>query len=779
VAAALASRRGQIALSGWGGLRALGARDPGWTSLRRGLRVAIVVPPLAAFAGTILGDPAASTFAVFGAFSLLGLADFGGPTIPRARAYGGAALVGMVLVLLGTLASQTAWSAVAGTILVVFAVQLLGVFGGYVVAAQTAVLLAFVVAVSIPVPVGEVWARMAGWALAGGISLAAGVLLWPRHARTQVRQRAGDACQALAAMLADARTASTAADQARARVEATRQAYDQAPLRPAGPARRDRALVDLVIQLDRAQEFASRTTRAGRRRVTVPEERRLLRTIGQVLEASAGVLHGGAAGPAGGPGQASGGPGQASAAAGGPGQASGGPDLAALDRDRVAYRVALDRRAGERLRAGEEAESVLEGLSAGVEPRLLAHAALALAVDAAVVAGLPVHDAPLPLPHWNVPRAGPQPWVQRVRATLRTHLHPGSVWSRNSLRAALALGLAVLLARITRVDHSFWVVLGTLSVLRSNALATGRTALLAIAGTVAGFVVAALLTLALGTNRVGLWVTLPIAVFLAAYVPTVVSFLVGQAAFTLFVVVLFDLLQPQGWRLGLIRLEDVALGIAVSLVVAALLWPRGARGQLRTALAALYRADATCLDAAFGYLLGRRAKWEVDASRQAAGAEVDRAGEAFDVFLTERGSRTLPMVTWGRIAAAGNDVLLAADAMEAMRLLGYRTDGCERCADRVRADAAEVVAVLTGFASRLEQQRSIPPGSRVGAAAETRDAVVGCLRAWHGAPDSPLGPTAIALATAWFWNLEIARLGTELAEPLAAVAATARTPWWR
>jgi uncharacterized membrane protein YccC len=772
VAAALASRRGQSTLSGWGGLRALGARDLGWASLRRALRVAIVVPPLAAFAGTIVGDPAASIFAVFGAFSLLGLADFGGPTIPRARAYGGAALVGVVLVLLGTLASQTAWSAVAATILVVFALQLLGVFGGYVVAAQTAVVLAFLVAVSIPVPAGAVWARMAGWALAGGISLAAGVLLWPRHARTQVRQRAGDACQALAAMLADARTPTPAADQARARVEATHQAYDQAPLRPAGPARRDRALIDLVIQLDRAHEFASRTTRAGRRHVTVPEERRLLRTIGQVLEASAGILRGGA----GGPGQASAGPGQAS---GGAGQASAGPDLAALDRDRVAYRKALDRWAGDRLRAGEEAEPVLEGLSGGVEPRLLAHAALALAVDAAVVAGLPVDDAPLPLPHWNVPRAGPQPWVQRVRATLRTHLHPGSVWSRNSLRAALALGIAVLLARITRVDHSFWVVLGTLSVLRSNALATGRSALLAIAGTVAGFVVAALLTLALGTNRVGLWVTLPIAAFLAAYVPTVVSFLVGQAAFTLFVVVLFDLLQPQGWRLGLTRVEDVALGIAVSLVVAALLWPRGARGQLRTALAALYRADATCLDAAFGYLLGRRAKWEVDASRQAAGAEVDRAGEAFDVFLTERGSRTLPTATWGRIAAAGNDVLLAADAMEAMRLLGYRTDGCERCADRVRADAAEVVAVLTGFASRLEQQRSIPPSSRVEAAAETRDAVVGCLRAWHGAPDSPLGPTAIALATAWFWNLEIARLGTELAQPLAAVAATARTPWWR
>jgi uncharacterized membrane protein YccC len=734
----------------WGGLRALRVRDPGGTSLRRALRVAIVVPPLAAFAATIVGDPGASPFAVFGAFALLGLADFGGPTIPRARAYAGATVVGVGLVLLGTLASGNAWSAVTGTMLAAFAVQFLGVFGGYVVAAQTAVLLAFVVAVSIPAPAGAAWPRIAGWALAGGISLAAGVLLWPRHARTQVRQRAGEACRALAALLADPEVPSTVREQARARVEATRQAYNQAPLRPAGPARRDRALVDLVIQLDRAHEFAGRTAGASRQRTTVPEEWTLRRTISQVLEASAGMLDGEAV----------------------------RPDLATLDQHGMAYREALDRWAADRLRAGDPAESVLDGLSGGVEPRLLAYSVLAVAVDATVVAGHTIDQPPSPLPHWNVPRPGPQPWIERVRATLRTHLRPSSVWFRNSLRAALALGFAVLLTRITHLEHSFWVVLGTLSVLRSNALGTGRTALLAILGTVVGFVIAAALTLAIGTGAVGLWVTLPIAAFLAAYVPTAVSFLVGQAAFTLFVVVLFNLLHPQGWRLGLVRLEDVALGIGVSLIVAVLLWPRGARGQLRSALAALYRADASCLDAAFGYLLGHRGKREVDVSRLAAGAEVDRAGEAFDLFLTERSSRMLPTMTWGRVAAAGNDVLLAADAMEATGLLGYRADGCEHCADRVRRDVAEVVSVLTGFAGQLEK-RLVPPAPRVEAAAETRNAVVSCLQAWRGAPDSPLGPTAIALATAWFWNVEIARLGGELAPPLAAVASAAQSPWWR
>jgi uncharacterized membrane protein YccC len=704
---------------------------------------------MAAFAGTIIGDPAATTFAVFGSFALLGLADFGGPTIPRARAYAGATVVGAGLVLLGTLASGSNWSAVAGTLLVAFVVQLLGTVGGYVAAAQTPVLLAFVVAVSLPAPAAAGWARVAGWMLAGGISLAAGVLWWPRHARTQVRQRAGEACQALAALLADPAAPPTVRDRARARVEAARSAYTAAPLRPAGPASRDRALVDLVIELGRALEFASRTAPRSNPIRTIPEERALRQTISEVLEASAGVLTG----------------------------QPRPPDLTAIDQDRTAYREALDGWAGNRLQAGDPAESVLEGLDAGGQLLLLTHASLAVAVDAATVAGNAVHDPPSPLPHWPAPRAGAGPWLGRVAATLRTHLLPASVWFRNSLRAALALGLAVLLTRITRVEHSFWVVLGTLSVLRSNALGTGRTALLAIGGTVVGFVIAAGLTLAIGTSAAALWATLPIVAFLAAYVPTAVSFLVGQAAFTLFVVVLFDLLQPQGWRLGLVRLEDIALGVGVSLVVAVALWPRGARGQLRSALAALYRADAACLEAAFGYLLGDGNQRQVDIRRRAAETEVDRAAAAFEIFLTERGSRTLPAATWARVAAAGNDVLLAADAMELMGLLGYRIHGCQQCADRIRRDAAAVVGVFTGFAGQPQERRA-PPAPRVPAAA-TRDAVVGCLRAWRGAPGSPLGPTAIALATAWFWSAQIARLGGELAQPLAAVAAAAQSPWWR
>ena len=50
------------------------------------------------------------------------------------------------------------------------------------------------------------------------------------------------------------------------------------------------------------------------------------------------------------------------------------------------------------------------------------------------------------------------------------------MWFQNSLRGALGLALAVLLADLTDIAHGFWVVLGAMSVLRTTALTTGATA---------------------------------------------------------------------------------------------------------------------------------------------------------------------------------------------------------------------------------------------------------------------------------------------------------------
>ena len=182
--------------------------------------------------------------------------------------------------------------------------------------------------------------------------------------------------------------------------------------------------------------------------------------------------------------------------------------------------------------------------------------------------------------------------LSAARERITSYLEPHSVWLHNSLRGAAGLGLAVLAARLTGVQHSFWVVLGALSVLRSNALNTGQDAVRAMLGTVAGFIVGAALLAGIGTNTTLLWFLLPLAVFLAGVAPAVISFAGGQAAFTLTVVILFNILQPAGWRVGLVRIEDVALGVGVSLVVGVLFWPRGAAPALRQALAQAYADGA-------------------------------------------------------------------------------------------------------------------------------------------------------------------------------------------
>ena len=93
------------------------------------------------------------------------------------------------------------------------------------------------------------------------------------------------------------------------------------------------------------------------------------------------------------------------------------------------------------------------------------------------------------------------------------------MWFRNAVRGAVGLALAVAVVEITDVEHGFWVVLGTLSVLRSNALGTGATALRAVGGTAVGFVVGSAIMIGVADHSVLLWVLLPVAVLVVGRGP--------------------------------------------------------------------------------------------------------------------------------------------------------------------------------------------------------------------------------------------------------------------
>jgi hypothetical protein len=123
----------------------------------------------------------------------------------------------------------------------------------------------------------------------------------------------------------------------------------------------------------------------------------------------------------------------------------------------------------------------------------------------------------------------------------------------------------------------------------------------------------------------------------AAYAPGTLPFAFGQAAFTVVVVVLFNLLQPAGWSVGLLRIEDVAIGCLVSLAVGVLFWPRGAAGIAGDDLADAFRRGAAYLTQAVDWALGTRHE-PPDAGAAAVTAGI-RLDEALRGFLAEQGAK--------------------------------------------------------------------------------------------------------------------------------------------
>jgi uncharacterized membrane protein YccC len=728
--------------------------DPGLSSLRRAARTALVMPAVFAFAVLVLRDPQITIFVAFGCFALMVLADFGGTRRPRAVAYVVTTLIGAMLVAMGTLLSPTVGLAAAAMFAVAFCVQFATVFGGYAAAAQPALLLSFVLAASIPASPASIPERLAGWLIAGAVSTLAGVFLWPRFEQVHLRKRAAEVLRLLAALLA-AHRAGAASDQlatsrqsARAAFQRLRQEYSGTAKRPAGPTRRDRAFVELLAELERALEFLDGPFG---RNLSAPHPSRaegdeLGSEVVRTLARSGDVLTGGPP-----------------------------PDLLTLEQARAADRRALDGWAATTLHSGGSPEKVLEGLDTDHALRVMSYLALAMGTNAMLSAG---HnpEAELPLPA-GTPRQGPGRVLIRVGRTVRTHLAPTSSVLHNSLRTAVGLALAVLLARLLQLDHAFWVVLGTTSVLRTNALATGRTVMEALLGTLVGFAVGAVFTALVGTNTAVLWAALPITVFLAAYASTAISFLVGQAAFTVNVLILFNLITPVGWRLGFARIEDVAVGAGISVVAGLLLWPRGARRELSRSVASFYRAVAVFLASSFARLLADGTLEETARARLLAVRARDRAAEAYEQFLNERAVKRIDPETGAMLLAGGEHSMLVADALNVIADMGYRGGKCPQEVQELRATAEATRERLERLASRLE--RPVAPFQRPPEAPNEllRQAALGCLRRWRDDPDAGRSAVVVVLVSEWVEQLR--GLTAALEKPVARTAQAGRVPWWR
>ncbi len=489
--------------------------------------------------------------------------------------------------------------------------------------------------------------------LAGACCVPAAVFVWSDRWHDPLRRALADAASAVADLMATAaRQGGSAADHlAVDRALATMRArYEATPYRPTGAGPTDVALTNLVSRLEWAGSRALAASAhppppAERGRVVAVEAAAadVLRAVSGLLAARDPAIH----------------PGLADTLRAGVARMASARSHA-TDAVLASLVAEADRRGPGSVDASTDPSVALGRVDPTYPVRMLAFA-LELLADG-------VLDA------MGASRAGIGR-VERVEGTVRSfvrvavgHLTPRSVWFRNSVRGAVGLSLAVLVVEVTTVQHGFWVVLGTLSVLRSNALGTGATALRAVLGTAIGFLVGYVVLLVLGPHDAQLWILLPVAVFVAGIAPTASSFTAGQAGFTVLVVLVFNIIDPVGSSVGLIRIEDVLIGAAVSVVVGLLFWPRGAGAELARALGDAYATTAAWLSAAVDQVArpGAGAERPWGPERTSAMASARRLDDAYRQYLGERGAKSVPLPVITRLLTGTARIRLTALTLDGL-----------------------------------------------------------------------------------------------------------------
>jgi uncharacterized membrane protein YccC len=708
--------------------------DPNYVALRRAARAAIVMPGLFALGEKVIENPNMSYFLAFGSFAMVLLVDFQGSRSDRLRAQTLLGIACSMLICIGTLVSGSTVLAVIVMFIVGFSILFSGVVSSVIASAATPLVLSFILPVTVPGPASQIPVRVAGWAIAAAVSLFAITFLWPTPVAFPVEGRAAGGCRALAAriraeiawVLGDGDDAAAAAyEHARAESDAALGALDKlflaTPYRPTGLSTQARAEIRLVDEL---RWLSGVVLHSGVR--THPVMRPDM-SVCNVKLAAAAVLERAADAL----------PRTAAAAAGHALTAARGELHTALrELEQQTIVLAGDRRQSALGADGttavadaqDTALSVVSALDPSFRSQELAYITdqIAANVEFAVAAS---HRT------WFERLLGRQPAgfigpFSSLRQRALTHASLSSSWLHNSVRGATGLSLAVLVAEITSVQHGFWVVFGTLAVLRSNALSTGQNVLRGLLGTTVGFVIGGVIVTLIGTNTVLLWILLPVAVLCAGLAPSAVSFAAGQAAFTLTLLILFNLLLPEGWRVGLVRVEDVALGGAVSLAVGVLFWPRGAGADLGRALQRAYTDSASYLADAVAYGAACCARRTVEGltppteSAQQAAASARRLDDTFRGYLAERGAKKAPLAEMTTLVTGVGGVRLAADAVLEL----WDGDGRRR-ADEGDRDAAQqellgAVADLGAwygrFGASLTGQGAVPDAAPVDTDADDR-----------------------------------------------------------
>lgn len=266
-------------------------------------------------------------------------------------------------------------------------------------------------------------------------------------------------------------------------------------------------------------------------------------------------------------------------------------------------------------------------------------------------------------------------WGTGLR-TLRDALSPESPHFRHALRVAGAAACAAIIGQTVSPDHATWVTVTTIAILQPYPGATWVRAAERVIGTVFGSVAAVVITMTVRSQLGLLLVMFPMCV--AAVATRARSY----RLFTFFLTPIFVLLAeryPGDWWTAAVRAGDSALGGAIALVAALLVFPSWEHTRLPDAL-------DTMVDRALAY---------AKVVFESVGAEGDQAR------TSDRGARAIE----GARRACGVGLSEAEASLERMLAEPIRT-GDHRSADSMQLVTylRRLMGALTALEIRLHHE---------------------------------------------------------------------------
>ncbi|MFY1620734.1 FUSC family protein [Micromonospora sp. WMMD736] len=656
-------------------------RDPGDAVLRRAARLTLVASVLFYACRYGAGSPLLATYALFGTIAAGSFAQLPGPAARRARILVTSLPAVWALIAAGTLLAWSTWAAAGGMLVVGFVVTFAGVGSPRLVGLASAFQLFYILASFPPYQPGSLPQRLGGVTLAIVLLAAAEVVLWPDPVPVSYRQMLARAADGVAAFLDATADALTAPGGGRGADDRRRErAYDLVAVlglarnppesAPTAAGAQDRALRisasalrEVLATADRLATDAPSTpipdlaaahllrpcadaTRAASRGLLSDAPQVDLRDLDAAIRAAEADYPAGSAG------------------------GGEGPDVPRMCRDATALALADQVRifaVGTRIAAGAHTADV------EAYPRLFEYAR---------------HRA------WTLY------WRQ-----FRAHLAPRSAHLHSALRLAVALAVARVAAGVLHLNHGFWVLLATLTVLRTSAADT-RTALRpAVLGTIAGVVASGLLVL-LVEAPVVYAVVLPVSLLLAFGVGRLLGPVWQQALFTLLLTVVFSQLSPEGWRLAEARLVDVGLGAVIGVLAGVAMWPRGAGHDLRHNAARYLAVSGTAVERTVEAVLGDGRPPEHDFDR--VGRRMILVDSSYCQYHSERHDPRRARVNWDAALSAGHHVVPGAES-----LLRRNPPGClagwPAAAALLRDTAGHLRSAYDDLAGEVTQGRPAGP----------------------------------------------------------------------